>query len=302
MRARPLPDPMSPEERIEKSHELLVAAWRGDVKNVARLKDFYDPAVMEDDGSTPLLLATKGMRSGHLECAKLLATDAACRVVNFKGQTALMLAVQYSDLDMVKALLPTSDANAVDNDGRNALMLCFSGAHVPETAIYLAPYTDLKHQDNGGGAALHWALLRGDLDAVEAFIDRSDLSARIKDGSTPLVMAGRCLKGEGTECARLVLSRVGPEAVNETDHEGRNALHWAASTGNLDTLKLLLPISDASSMDCEGNTAEGVARLFGQHEAADLIASHTRSRNEKAELLESTPMGKSKPKSNSPLR
>jgi hypothetical protein len=55
-------------------------------------------------------------------------------------------------------------------------------------------------------------------------------------------------------------------------------------------------------MDCEGNTAEGVARLFGQHEAADLIASHTRSRNEKAELLESTPMGKSKPKSNSPLR
>ena len=105
MRARPLPDPMSPEERIEKSHELLVAAWRGDVKNVARLKDFYDPAVMEDDGSTPLLLATKGRRSGHIECAKLLATDAACRVVNFKGQTALMLAVQYSDLDMVKALL-----------------------------------------------------------------------------------------------------------------------------------------------------------------------------------------------------
>lgn len=79
-------------------------------------------AARELDGSTALMMSIKMSRK---ECFNLLLAHGGASERNNDGETALMWAAGSGDMEMVKALLPISDLEAVDCRGLDAMDWAF---------------------------------------------------------------------------------------------------------------------------------------------------------------------------------
>lgn len=178
--------------------------------NLLLARGFAPGAIGErEEGITPLMRAA---RNGHTACAlSLLAADpeglsardhrgrsvfshaaqggsvALARALwregdgagrDAQGRTPLMIAVMSGapnyihPMGMLEFLIPLSDPDARDEEGRNALM-CALDRRFNETAMILAPLTDLRARDNKGLSAMEHATgakaaeMRGALEALQ---------------------------------------------------------------------------------------------------------------------------------------
>ena len=152
------------------------------------------------------------------------------------GVTALMMASEDGDLDVVRTLLAKgADVNSKDEDGVTALIMAFEGGHLDIARTLLAKGADVNSKDKRGVTALMMASGGGHLDVV------------------------RTLLAKGAD-------------VNSKDEDGVTALMMASAQGRLDVaLALLAKGADVDAEEAYGVTAIGLAQHRGYTEVSTLL-------------------------------
>ncbi len=101
-------------------------------------------------------------------------------------------------------------------------------------------------------SALHFAAAWGRLACVQLLLERgAAVDSLNDDGVTPLLCAASYQDDRQAACARLLLSH--GAAIDAADPIGARPLHRAASSGNLECLRLLLERSSASAVNAFTN-------------------------------------------------
>jgi hypothetical protein len=110
----------------------------------------------------------------------------------------------------------------------------------------------------------------GHIDALNtALADGASVNARVGLGLTPLMSAAA---GGTLESARRLID-LGAQ-IDATDEFGNTALMMATRNNNVELIRYLLRHgADPNRRDYVGRTAMDLARIFGAHDAVDLLSS-----------------------------
>ncbi|MCP4706271.1 MAG: PDZ domain-containing protein [candidate division Zixibacteria bacterium] len=134
--------------------------------------------------------------------------------------------------------------------------------------IFLEDQTRLSAQDKVGYTALHWAALRGKLDAVRFLVEAgADVNAFGLDGCTPLHGAADF----GNVAMIGVLIKKG-SVVDNKNNWGNTPLHMASQAGNRKAVKILVfQGADVNALSNEGWTPLYYAQLSGHTKVAGVL-------------------------------
>ena len=159
----------------------------------------------------------------------------------YSGQTALMIAVQEGQMDIIRALLTKINLNINMKDRNDNTALCHaivSGR--PEVALYILDHAqglDLNSQNWKGSSALMLAATKGQADVVGRLLSKgADTIRRDKeDCGTAILRAVD--EGQLGVLETMIKHRVD---IHCLDDRGRTLLHSAAFGGWDDIVRLLL--------------------------------------------------------------
>jgi ankyrin repeat protein len=172
-------------------------------------------ARQQNNGATPLSAAA--LSGGPRICRMLLAAGARADTATTDGWTALMYAVGYRDVELVKMLI----AGGAQVNAKN-----ISSGKVRHGDIDMKELT-----------ALMLAVPFGSPEMVKALLDAgADVRAHDGRGMTPLMFAVAS-DNQDARVARLLVER-GAE-VNAVSSSGETALDWAHKFNEPDVLKVL---------------------------------------------------------------
>lgn len=181
-----------------------------------------------------LLQAIESHQDGLLSQLLLQATEP---LTTEDLDDALIKAAARGDLQACRSLLTAgADPNAQEDpekvDDRYACSPAFSASQ--------AQYQGwLEESAALGGTALHAAVEGGNNDVVQLLLQRdSDANAADRCGLTPLMLV--TLRRGYSECASLLLHQGECEVEAVDTKHGRTALHFAAGSGDVQTMEVLL--------------------------------------------------------------
>ncbi|KAJ0045869.1 hypothetical protein Pint_06566 [Pistacia integerrima] len=184
----------------------------------------YDSLDCRDkEGRTPLHLAVS---KGNIRCAKVLLESGANKDAKSKdGRTALNIAAANGDRRMAEVLIEMgADPTIMDDRGRSCFDVARDKGQVEVMEI-------LER-----GEAILMAARRGDLDRLEALLDKgANMNYEDQYGLRALHVAA--IKGH--KHVVLMLIEFGA-TLRCHDHEGHEPLHLAVEGGSLDTVEVLL--------------------------------------------------------------
>jgi len=164
-------------------------------------------------GETPLMEAA---RSGDQEVLEALLPFSDALAVDGMGRTALMIAAGSAKCEAMLKLLPASDAKARDSRGNTALILAASHpSTTPEALRALLAESDAKAVNKAGANAMmmavewHW----GHAEILEMLASRSDLSAKSITGQTVYDLVAESVIMRGAWAALDLVAESGPRAA-----------------------------------------------------------------------------------------
>ena len=196
---------------------------------------------------TPLVAALAGR---YFQTAKFLYDNGAHLDARYAvGQTPLILAALWGDLEMVQVLLGYEvDVNARRDDGYTPLHGAVSNGSrhqrnhhrvqsSPDIArILLEHGADVNAQNNSGLTALHFASEDGPAEVVHVLLEHNaNVSAEDERGRTPLHYA---IRNGGIEIVRILLGHIAD--VNTRNKNGSTPLHVAATHGSVEVVQMLI--------------------------------------------------------------
>lgn len=251
-----------------------------------------------DSGSTPLMYAA---RTGNLDTVAYLVSQGISISQSNSTDSALTWAAKHGHINIVRFLhaadVGVGDAMWTGNQ------LMWAGAHGQEQQmrIMLARGDhDVHEQDIRGNTALLWAARSGNVNGVQILINNG---ADVNDHSHNHWTAAMQAAYYGNLEALKVLYKAGSD-LNVRDAAEWNAVMWAACRGHVDVLAWLLaagadhgknvfgwtPLmvaaasdqyaalqfllrknSDWKAVNCEGETAEDIARKFDSKEIVSVL-------------------------------
>ncbi|XP_014671481.1 PREDICTED: ankyrin-1-like [Priapulus caudatus] len=155
-----------------------------------------------------------------------------------RGETPLMRAVE-EDREMMERILLSHgvDANTADSQGETSLYHAACSGQLDIVNLLLEAGADPNVADSYGRTTLYRASCFGRLDIVRLLLETgaNPNVAETRNGATPLMMAVK----DGEEAVVRMLLSHGADA-NAADSQGRNSLYYAAFSGWLDIVRLLL--------------------------------------------------------------
>jgi ankyrin repeat protein len=170
---------------------------------------------------------------------KLLNSDEANRRAE-NGSLPLHFAAQGGNLEMVKLLLPqtTEGVNVEGDEGSTPLFFAAESGKANVVEYLLNNGADANIPDAGKRVPLHVAAQAGDLESVKLLLPKTTDGINVKENYdyTPLFFAAESGKANVVE----YLLNNGADA-NIPDAGKRVPLHVAAQTGDMESVKLLLP-------------------------------------------------------------
>jgi ankyrin repeat protein len=227
------------------------------------------------DGATPLMQAV--YKGDVAQTKRLLAGHANVNAVNTYGVSAMLLAAEASNTELIDLLLKAgAKANSANLDGETALHLVARSGNVEAAKLLLAQGAKIDAREKfGGQTPLMWAAARRHAPMVELLASKgADVNARsaVRDyqrvataesrakqldrgGFTPLIYAAR------ENCGACIDALLKHKAdINLPDPSGDPALSIAMMNGNWDVSKQLIEAgADVNQWDIFGQSPLHVA-------------------------------------------
>jgi ankyrin repeat protein len=211
---------------------------------------------------------------------------------NNKGDTALMIAAQKGELELVEKLIELgADKEAKTAEGFTALMTAVHSGKLEIVEKLIELGADKEAKTAEGITALMDAAFNGKLEVVEKLIELgADKEAKTAIGFTSLMAAAYL--GEHEIVKKLIELGADKEAQNA---EGYTALMFAAFNGKLKIVEKLIELgADKEAQDAEGYTALMIAARYGELEiveklielGADKDAQNSQSNQDNACVIE----------------
>ena len=259
------------------------ATWNDEIFNLL-LERGADPNVEASDGTTTLHMACHDGSSAVVE--KLLKLHPDVDAWDREEYTPLLNAAEVGRVDLLKLLIAAgADLKATQKNGRNALHLAAGSAN-PEVVRFLLDHQfGVNDMSNTGDTALMSAASHCRLENVTLLLGAGARvnGAEKKQGMTALMVAaiGGRLSPTDLRTGAQSLGYCGPfddslkitallldkgADIRAKDREGKGALHWAASIGNVGVLELL--ISKGADVDAK-DTLYGRTPLHHAANSAD---------------------------------
>lgn len=119
------------------------------------------------------------------------------KLVDFKGQTPLMMAANHADFHLIELLLPLSEIDVQDYLGRTPLHAAVAGRSLDCLAAVLALNPDVMRVSHGEeNTAAHTAVRFGWVDGLRLLLDEFPGLVGVRNvfGHTPIVMAKELLE------------------------------------------------------------------------------------------------------------
>ncbi|CAM1511968.1 Fc.00g094810.m01.CDS01 [Cosmosporella sp. VM-42] len=219
-------------------------------------KSFY-PSDVDEEGTSLLLLSAI---YGNLEAFDLILSSCPQAMLSWRDQTGMTLS-SYARSNLLNGGDPTYIAalherivDLTDEEYRtNVIIDAVLGLSdlAVEAAIDLDPGS-INERDERGRTALHWAVMKDDVESVRTLLDcKADIAVTDLDGKTPFHGTGW---RNHVEIAQILIN-AGSD-LEATDSRGRTPLLLATAHCSCDVLELLLQSgADISARDDIGNTA-----------------------------------------------
>ncbi|CAL1532046.1 unnamed protein product [Lymnaea stagnalis] len=237
--------------------------WKHDTKNVSSQVEM--PSVPFSSRSEGQVIEGRKSDGQSLEVTKSegprldSVTQIHASAVNGEKQTLLrLIAASNGDLDVG------------DQFGRSPLMYCVLVDRLECAEILIKAGAQVNLKDKGGRTALHWAAHKGNLRLMKLLLSRgADCREKDNEGQTALHL---CTRHKLPKCMALLLRQLTPGEVDDQDKNKRTALHWAASYGNLEHVKMLIKQdSNIGIPDTEGKTPLHWAASCRDREAVSCV-------------------------------
>uniref|UniRef100_A0A2C9K5W1 Uncharacterized protein n=1 Tax=Biomphalaria glabrata TaxID=6526 RepID=A0A2C9K5W1_BIOGL len=203
-----------------------------------------------NSGTTPLMVAA--MKGDETMLEKLLKLKADANIVDKDQNNALMLVCANSRTLSVKRLLPISqNLNEVNSNGQSAIILASEAGSKDIVNVLIKASADVHAVDRKGNSSLIVAASRGHCDVAKLLIkNKVNVNCANNFGTTALMFSCRNQSG----CLKLLLDNNAD--VHATCKQGMTALLVASEVGNYKAVKLLLKRgSQVNHTDNSGETA-----------------------------------------------
>ena len=186
----------------------------------------------------------------------------------YNREATLRLSIRDDRIHNVRRMLDAgADVDSPAIDGQTALMIAIEHGNSDIVDILLEAEANVDAVDENGGTALMLASGRGRVDIVARLLaPRASVNARNKLGFTALMVAS---VEEREPVVRMLLNAPGID-VNAADAEGRTALIWASLYGNAPIVRALLA---AGAQVNAGDIHNRTALIWASHEGhTDVVA------------------------------
>lgn len=230
-----------------------------------------------EDGTTPLILAIKHNKKDTI--AALLQHHARVNQVAYRGVTAIQVAAQRGDPEVVQMLL---DAGAIpvraDDQGRDALMSAIELGQEQAASLLLADILG----DTGNHAQVQLRL-RNQYAPVDRYILLATQlhNEQLLDRLLPYATESTAVDPQGRTAlwfaANESNSKLIPKLLkaglpaDKADEHGRTPFMMAVSSSCLECAKQLLPVSNINHQSTSGNTPLMVAATNGDAKMASWL-------------------------------
>jgi ankyrin repeat protein len=212
-----------------------------------------DLDVQDSDGDTPIQLASL---SGHHEAVRfLLGRGANPSIGDNEWRTPLHSAAEEGSIELVKVLVERGeDLDVQDSDGDTPIHLASLSNHYETVRFLLGKGANPNLGDKEGRTPLHSVAAEGHIQLLKLLIHWGvDIEATESDGQFLLHATASWNLYEAT---KLLPEKDVNVNVNVLDCDGWTPLFYAAFSGHLDIVKLLLNLgADETIYDTDGETA-----------------------------------------------
>lgn len=133
--------------------------------------------------------------------------------------------------------------------------------------VLLDSGADLKHVDDDGNSAFHYAIYRGNIEYASVLLGSADINMTNGQGKSPLILA---VEDKDLDLADLLLQN-GAD-VDLKDRSGRTALMYAVTHASSFMVRLLLDAgADTSIKNKQGVTVTDLAKRRGNERIISLL-------------------------------
>ncbi|GKV05749.1 hypothetical protein SLEP1_g17721 [Rubroshorea leprosula] len=198
---------------------------------------------------------------------------------NQSGQTALYVASEYGNADLVKEMIKFHDVGLASITARNGYDAFHIAAKQGDMAVLkvlmgVAPELLITF-DSSNRTALHTAALQGHVDVVNFLLEKGSSVVLIgmNNGKTALHAAAR---NEHLEIVKALL-RKEPGIATRIDKKGQTALHKAVKRENVEVVNELVSLDPSliNMVDAKGNTALHIATRKGRTQIVLELLNHS---------------------------
>ena len=251
---------------------LMIAYDEGNIDAInVLLQTGANPNMKDCEGTTALHCAAQAGCSKDTIQA-VIDYGADVNAVNKDNVTALMIACEKGNIDVINVLLQTgADPNIKNCEGAAVLHYaakggCSKNGNVDAIHALLSVGAHHNLTDTFGLTCLHYAAVGCcNRETLQTIVDLSaDVNARNKNDKTALMIA--CEKGNVVAIHELLQAGANP---NIKDNKGKTATHYAAvSVCSKETLQALLNCgADITITDIQNRTALMIACIMGNEDA-----------------------------------
>uniref|UniRef100_K9INS6 Inversin n=1 Tax=Desmodus rotundus TaxID=9430 RepID=K9INS6_DESRO len=227
----------------------------------------------------------------------LVKHDSNIGIPDVEGKIPLHWAANHKDPSAVHTVRCILDAaptesllNWQDYEGRTPLHFAVADGNVTVVDV-LTSYEscNITSYDNLFRTPLHWAALLGHAQIVHLLLERNKSGTIPSDsqGATPLHYAAQ---SNFAETVKVFLEH--PSVKDDSDLEGRTSFMWAAGKGSDDVLRTMLSLKsdiDINMADKYGGTALHAAALSGHVSTVKLLLENN-AQVDATDVMKHTPL------------
>ncbi len=264
----------------------LIEAVRGRKLNqVLELLDAGANPVTPTEASNGYSALHVAASLGHVEILRSLLSFAnADSRRGPDGRTVLMSAAEYNQVGAMEVLLKggamAEDVNATDERlNQTALHYAAYGGHAEAVKVLLARGADPDSASTLGYTPLHHAAFWGYVDVTLLLLRTGKVRVDAQDekGQTPLFLA--TWNGHLKTVLALLKSGSADPEVPATGVLGWSSLHWAASIGRTDMVRLFVEEAGANPMlvNPNGESPLFLAAMYDRLDVVDYLIAQVRN-------------------------